>query len=232
MMTFYVRNAVHNTHSVVTTTNRVTRTTSMLRCTLIAVLATLALPVLAQDAKSEAQGQQTSSQVAPPKPTEEKGPVGAVTFGYIYIDSEVMPGQAWNSHLHGFFGIPQYNVKPWFSLFADFTQTYNTAHTTHENVQSRLGGTLFTARSKQKISPFGFIDAGVVRDSKAGMITTSPLGLVSFCRFTADVRRAVFLIDTHDFGRPPSCQPTTSTQKDMQCHLSKTQSHAVSWSAH
>jgi len=193
MMSSHTRNTVNNKQSVTTTTHHVSRTTLILRCTLITILAILALPVFAQDADSEARGQQTSSQVGPPKPSEEKGPVGAVTFGYIYIDSEVMPGQAWNSHLHGFFGIPQYNVKPWFSLFADFTQTYNIAHSTHENVQSRLGGTLFTARSKQKISPFGFIDAGVVRDSKAGIITTSPI-LATGGGFTYKVNKHLSLL--------------------------------------
>jgi len=193
MMTFHKHNGAHKKQPVVTTTKHISRTMLMLPCTLVAVLTTLAFPVFAQDADSEAQRQQTSSQVGPPKPTEAKGPVAAVTFGYIYIDSEVMPGQAWNSHLHGFYGIPQYNVKPWFSIFADFTQTYNTAHNTRENVQSRLGGTLFTARSKQKISPFGFIDAGVVRDSKAGMITTSPI-LATGGGFTYKVNKHLSLL--------------------------------------
>jgi len=188
-----VHTGVHDKHLVVTTAKHVQRTILMLRWILIAVLATLAFPVFAQDASSGAQGQQTSPQIGPHMLAEEKGPVGAITFGYIYIDSEVVPGQAWNSHLHGFFGIPQYNVKPWFSLFADFTQTYNTAHSTHENVQSRLGGTLFTARSKQKISPFGFIDAGVVRDSKAGMITTSPI-LATGGGFTYKVNKHLSLL--------------------------------------
>ena len=174
-------------------TQQVRGTKRFLRLTSLALLAIVTSSVLAQDVSSGTPGPHTSTLVGPPKPTEEKGPVGAVTFGYIYIDSEVMPGQAWNSHLHGFFGIPQYNVKPWFALFADFTQNYNTAHNTHENVQSRLGGTLFTARSKQKISPFGFIDAGVVRDSKAGIITTSPI-LATGGGFTYKVNKHLSLL--------------------------------------
>ena len=165
----------------------------MVRSTLIVCSAVLSLPAFAQSDNSTDRAVMTSTPVSLQKTAEAKGPVGAVTFGYIYIDSEVMPGQAWNSHLHGFFGIPQYNVKPWLSLIADFTQTYNTARNTHENVQSRLGGFLFTARSKQKISPFGFIDAGVVRDSKAGTITTSPI-LASGGGFTYKLNKHLSLL--------------------------------------
>ena len=115
----------------------------MVRSTLIACSAVFSLPALAQSDSPTDRAVTTPTPVSLQKPALEKGPVGAVTFGYIYIDSEVMPGEAWNSHLHGFFGIPQYNVKPWLAGFADFTQTYNTARNTHENVQSRLGGLLF-----------------------------------------------------------------------------------------
>ncbi len=108
------------------------------------------------------------------KNAPEKGPVGAVTFGYIYLASETAPAGPWNFHLHGFYGIPQYNVKPWLAVFADFTQSYNTSSGAHENVQSRLGGFLFTAKAKAKVSPFAFGDAGIVRDSKSGTISDSP----------------------------------------------------------
>lgn len=113
------------------------------------------------------------SQPAQSKP-REPGPVGALTFGYVYLASQTAPNGPWNFHLQGFFGIPQYNVKPWFSLFADFTQSYNTSRGAHENVQTRLGGFLFTAKAKARISPFAFVDAGAIRDSKSGTVTNSP----------------------------------------------------------
>ena len=126
-----------------------------------------------------------------PKPTQapDKGPVGAVTFGYIYLASQTTPSGPWNFHLHGFYGIPQYNVKPWLAVFADFTQSYNTSHGAHENVQSRLGGFLFTAKGKAKISPFAFGDAGIVRDSKNGTIANSPAFAVG--------RGATFKLNKH-----------------------------------
>ena len=114
----------------------------------------------------------TSSQPAPPK---KEAPVGAITGGYIYIASEVMPGSPWNFHLHGFYGIPQVNIKPWFGLFGDFTKSYNTSAGAHENTDSFLGGPIFTALSAKKISPFAFADAGKLRDSKNGTVTSSPV---------------------------------------------------------
>lgn len=49
--------------------------------------------------------------------------------------------------LGGFYGIPQYNIKPWMALFA--------------------------AKPTAKVSQFGFADAGFVRDSKSGSVTES-----------------------------------------------------------
>lgn len=116
----------------------------------------------------------SDSSIKPTVAAADKGPVAAVTFGYIYLASETAPDGPWNFHLHGFYGIPQYNILPWLALFSDFTQSYNTSRGAHENVQSRLGGFLFTAKSKAILSPFAFADAGVVRDSKSGSIATSP----------------------------------------------------------
>jgi hypothetical protein len=104
---------------------------------------------------------------------EPKAPIGALSFGYIYIASEEAPG-TWQYHLHGFFGIPQINVNHWLSFIGDFTSSYNTSAGAHENVQVRLGGIAFTAKSGAKMSPFGFTDVGVVRDSNDGTVTFSP----------------------------------------------------------
>ena len=41
-------------------------------------------------------------------------------------------------------------------------------------MQARLGGIVFTAKSDAKISPFGFTDAGVVRDSNDGTVNFAP----------------------------------------------------------
>jgi hypothetical protein len=80
---------------------------------------------------------------------EPKAPIGALSFGYIYIASEEAPG-TWQYHLHGFFGIPQINVNHWLSFIGDFTSSYNTSVGAHENVQVRLGGIAFTAKSGAK----------------------------------------------------------------------------------
>jgi hypothetical protein len=104
---------------------------------------------------------------------ERKAPIGALSLGYIYIASEEAPG-TWQYHLHGFFVIPQINVNHWLSFNGDFTSSYNTSAGAHQNVQARLGGLVFTAKSSAKISPFGFADAGVVRDSNAGTVNFAP----------------------------------------------------------
>jgi hypothetical protein len=114
-----------------------------------------------------------ASQVQPPAATKPKAPIGAVTFGYIYIASEEFPG-TWQYHLQGFFGIPQVNINHWFGFNGDFTESYNTSAGAHQNVQARLGGMIFTAKSSAKISPFGFADAGLTRNSNDGTVNSSP----------------------------------------------------------
>ena len=108
--------------------------------------------------------------VAVPKP---EAPIGAVSLGYIYIASEDTPG-TWHYHLHGFFGIPQINVNHWLGLNGDFTESYNTSAGAHQNVQARLGGIVFTAKSSAKISSFGFADGGLVRNSNDGTVNSAP----------------------------------------------------------
>ncbi len=149
----------------------------MTRSVLIETAAVLsfatACPATAQGAApSDAALAAQPAQAATPK---KKAPVGAITGGYIYIASEVMPGSPWNFHLHGFYGIPQVNIKPWFGLFGDFTKSYSTSAGAHENTDSFLGGPIFTALSAKKISPFAFADAGKLRDSKNGTVTSSPI---------------------------------------------------------
>ncbi len=117
----------------------------------------------------------SDSPAKPPAIAAEKGPVGAVGLGYIYLASETAPNGPWNFHLHGFYATPQYNLRPWLALFADFTQSYNTSRNAHENVQSRLGGFLFSKKLSAAVSSFAFADAGIVRDSKGGSIATSPI---------------------------------------------------------
>jgi hypothetical protein len=104
---------------------------------------------------------------------EPKAPIGALSLGYIYIASEEAPG-TWQYDLHGFFGIPQFNVNRWLSFIGDFTSSYNTSAGAHQNVQARLGGIVFTAKSSAKISPFRFTDAGAVRDSNDGTVNLAP----------------------------------------------------------
>ena len=41
-------------------------------------------------------------------------------------------------------------------------------------MQARLGGLVFTAKSSAKISPFGFADGGVVRNSNDGTVNFAP----------------------------------------------------------
>ena len=115
-----------------------------------------------------------SARLQPATAPKEKGPIAAVSVGYLYLASETAPG-TWQWHLHGFYGITQVNIKPWFGLIADFTESFNTSAGAHENVHSYLGGPIFTAKSTAKVSPFVFADAGVVRDSKNGTVTNSPI---------------------------------------------------------
>jgi len=114
-----------------------------------------------------------ATHVQPREAPELKAPIGALSLGYIYTASEEAPG-TWQYHLHGFFGIPQINVNHWLSFIGDFTSSYNTSAGAHQNVQARLGGIAFTLRSSAKISPFGFTDAGVVRDSNDGTVNFAP----------------------------------------------------------
>jgi hypothetical protein len=83
----------------------------MLPASLIVLPALLPLQSFAQSNEGpesneiDAPASRVQSEAAP-KP---KAPIGAVTFGYIYIASEEVPG-TWQYHLQGFFGIPQINI--------------------------------------------------------------------------------------------------------------------------
>jgi hypothetical protein len=124
---------------------------------------------VSQSNESDAPARRVQPVAAP----ESKAPIGAVSLGYLYIASEEAPG-TWQYHLHGFFAIPQINVNHWLSFIGDFTSSYNTSAGARQNVQARLGGVVFTAKSSAKISPFGFADAGVVRDSNDGTVKSAP----------------------------------------------------------
>jgi hypothetical protein len=94
----------------------------MLVASLIGFPALLPLPSVAQSNEGsrsnemDASPSQGRSEDAP----KLKAPIGAVTFGYIYIASEEVPG-TWQPHLQGFFGIPQININHWFGFNGDFT---------------------------------------------------------------------------------------------------------------
>jgi hypothetical protein len=153
----------------------------MLLASLMLAPAFLLLQARAQsnDAPSESELSQSTeidvpaTHVQPLEAPELKSPILALSLGYIYIASEEAP-ETWQYHLHGFFGIPQINVNHWLSFIGDFTSSYNTSAGAHQNVQARLGGIVFTAQSSAKISPFGFTDAGVVRDSNDGTVNFAP----------------------------------------------------------
>ena len=112
-----------------------------------------------QEVPSESGVSQSNQMDAPARPVQTleapqpKPPIGALNMGYLYIASEEAPG-TWQYHLHGFFVIPQINVNHWLSFIGDFTSSYNTSAGAHQNVQARLGGVVFTAKSSKKISPF------------------------------------------------------------------------------
>lgn len=124
-------------------------------------------------AKAQTRAGQETLPTAPVVPKPENGPIGALSLGYIYIAAEAPTGD-WSWHQHGFYGIPQVNITPWFGVIGDFVSAYNTGANAHEHVEVFLGGPLFTAYSKRKISPFGFATAGKTRDAKAGEITWEP----------------------------------------------------------
>jgi hypothetical protein len=132
-----------------------------------------AFKTLAQDAAVSTASPAPQSQPAIPAPAPEKPPIGAISAGYLYLGSESAPG-VWTWHLHGFYGIPQVNIKPWFGFIGDFVHTANTGVNTHENVEAFLGGPIFTAHAKKKISEFAFATAGKTRDSKNGTVMYSP----------------------------------------------------------
>jgi hypothetical protein len=153
----------------------------MVLAPLMFVLVLLPLKSLAQsnDLSSDSEVSQSNGSDAPASPVQSleapkpQAPIGALSLGYLYIASEEAPG-TWQYHLHGFFGIPQINVNHWLSFNGDFTSSYNTSAGAHENVQARLGGIVVTAKGGAKISPFGFADAGVVRDSNDGTVKSAP----------------------------------------------------------
>jgi hypothetical protein len=147
----------------------------MLLASLIVLQALLPLQSVAQSNEVSESNEMDApaSQVHPAAVPKPRAPIGAVSFGYIYLASEDSPG-AWRYHFQGFFGIPQVNVNHWLGFNGDFTQSYNTSAGAHQNVQARLGGIVFTAKSSARISPFGFADAGVVRNSNAGTVNSSP----------------------------------------------------------
>jgi hypothetical protein len=153
----------------------------MLLASLMLAPALQPLQSLAQsnEVSSDSEVSQSNTMDAPARPVETlespepKAPIGALSLGYLYIASEEVPG-TWQYHLHGFFAIPQINVNHWFSFNGDFTSSYNTSAGAHQNVQARLGGLVFTAKSSAKISPFGFADAGVVRDSDDSTVKSAP----------------------------------------------------------
>jgi hypothetical protein len=132
-----------------------------------------------QEVPSDSGVSQSNKMDAPARPVQTleapqpKPPIGALSMGYLYIASEETPG-TWQYHLHGFFVIPQINVNHWLSFIGDFTSSYNTSAGAHQNVQARLGGVVFTAKSSKKISPFGFVDGGVVRNSNEGTVNFAP----------------------------------------------------------
>lgn len=115
-----------------------------------------------------------SAQTSQPAPPREKPPIGAITFGYFYLAPQSAPG-TWVWHTQGFYGIGQINIKPWLSVIEDNTSSYNTGAGTHENIHSFLAGPQVTAFPKKKLSVSYFADAGKVRDSKAGTITSVPV---------------------------------------------------------
>jgi hypothetical protein len=151
----------------------------MFRCLVGGLAVMLSACAVAQEAPA-APSDVEAAQVQPQRPVsvaaavKEAEPIGAITFGYIYLSSETTPGGPWDWHLHGFYGIPQYNVKPWLVVFADFTQSYDTSEGAHQNVQSRFGGLSFTKKTRTRVSPFGFVNGGYVRDSANGRVTESP----------------------------------------------------------
>ncbi len=110
---------------------------------------------------------------APAPQAKEKGPIGALSLGYIYIAAQAPTGD-WSWHQHGFYGIPQVNFTPWLAVIGDFVSVYNTGANTHEHIEVFLGGPLFTAYSKKRLSPFAFATGGKTRDAKAGTITWTP----------------------------------------------------------
>jgi hypothetical protein len=151
------------------------RTSFMLLASLMFVPALLPLQSVAQSNKVSQSNEidAPESQVQPAAVQKPKAPIGAVSFGYIYIASEDTPG-VWHYHLHGFFGIPKVNVNHWLGFNGDFTESYNTSAGAHQNVQARLAGIVLTAKSSARISPFGFADAGVVRNSNDGAVHSAP----------------------------------------------------------
>ena len=66
-------------------------------------------------------------------------------------------------------------MKPWLSFIEDNTTSYNTGYNAHENIHSFLAGPQVTLFPKKKLSLSFFADAGKVRDSKAGTVTSVPV---------------------------------------------------------
>ncbi len=146
----------------------------MRRSLLIAAAALLFVtPAPRAIAQADATLHSPAAPASRPAPPPEKPPLGSVTFGYFYLAPQSAPG-SWVWHTQGFYGIGQVNVRPWLAFIEDNTTSYNTGANVHENIHSYLAGPLVTAFPKKKLSVSYFADAGKVRDSKAGRVTSSP----------------------------------------------------------
>ena len=147
----------------------------MRRSLLIAAAALLFVsPVHRAVAQADTRLTSTPASAPAPTPPKEKPPIGAVTFGYFYLAPQSAPGTfVW--HTQGFYGIGQINIRPWLAVIEDNTTSYNTGANAHENIHSYLAGPLVTAFPKKRLSVSYFADAGKVRDSKAGTITSVPV---------------------------------------------------------
>jgi hypothetical protein len=129
----------------------------------------------------------------------------------------------------GFFGIPQINVNHWLGFNGDFTESYNTSAGAHQNVQARLGGIVFTAKSSAKVSPFGFADAGLVRNSNDGTVNAAPaLALGGGFSMTLTKRVALLFIPGEYIKTWP---PTDHRRLDTAALTSCSTSHSAPTSA-
>ncbi len=133
----------------------------------------------------------TATRLLSSAPAAQEVPIFSVAAGITYLQTDLTntPGGA-GGYLLGWYGIPEVHFTKHISGIADFTNFANYhAHAT-ENVHGFTGGPVYALSPIFGVTPFGFVEGGAVRDSKAGVINWNPAA-VGGLGFNLKLTRAI-----------------------------------------